>query len=304
VDRLAASRHLGGVPVKHIRIPGVVDAVIEDDPSSIRSAANDADLDRAFTDRSPVVNAAFLRVLRQTLQFGGQPLPAVAPRAAAGRADAQDELWARLTALAPDLATGPDELEGLAAVVSGRRPVEDAGVLVQQTVGRLFSPSFRATPESWKAALLVDKAARTLNPVTRARWALDRRVERAKRLLAGMVDGDLAALQGIAVALHHIVEGIEHMRTLYLDALTRKTLTPEEAAKQCLFAPTVVRQPVAGAAKPGVRRGAVIALNLQAAQVAANDGDLVFLRNAWSRCPAESWVPALLGGVWRRATES
>ncbi|AHZ78057.1 hypothetical protein DW66_3550 [Pseudomonas putida] len=44
-------------------------------------------------------------------------------------------------------------------------------------------------------------------------------------------------------------------------------------------------------------------MELEKARQASGDESMVFLGDSWSRCPAEQWVPALLEGVWRRATK-
>jgi hypothetical protein len=48
------------------------------------------------------------------------------------------------------------------------------------------------------------------------------------------------------------------------------------------------------------KKGKMFILSLGSATQERRNRDLVFLSQSWSRCPAESWVPALLEGVWRR----
>jgi hypothetical protein len=290
--------------MKRIRIPWLLDIVRSEDAAEIETLAHDRTLDRAYSDRSVLLNGYLLRRVRKTLQIGGKPFPTVAPRNAEGRAAAQDALWNRLNVVAPIFSVGPDELETLAAFVRGVGPAESCGPLVQEVVGRLFISNFKATSASWSAALVLDRAPRSMNPALLAWWAATKRVDRAKQLLSEMVGGDLAGVHAVGVAVHNIVSGVKLMRQLYRDPVERTSLSPETAGSRCLFAPAaVIRQPTTSgsSAKVELETGTVVILNLQAANAKSPDKNVVFLRETWSRCPAEQWVPALLEGVWRRA---
>jgi hypothetical protein len=293
--------------VRRIRIPGLVDIVQSDAAAEIMSMARDQNLDRAYSDHSIPANARVLQRVHDALQIDGKPFPTVAPRCAAGRAETQDALWKRLAALAPAYSAGPASLEPLAAFVRGAGEPDACGPLVQQAVGTLFAADFNATPESWNAALVLDKAPRTLNPVLLAAWAATGEVDKAKRLLAGMVGGDLAAVHAIGIAVHNIVKGVNLMRQLYCEPSSRAGLTPDSAASSCIFAPEkILRQPIApeNSTSGELETGTLIILQLQAAHSKAPDADLAFLRGTWSQCPAEGWVPALFEGIWRRACSS
>jgi hypothetical protein len=290
--------------MKRIRIPGIVDIVSSDDAAEIEDFAKDPKLDRAFADHSIPVNGKILQRVQDTLQIGGKPFPTVAPRCSEARATAQDALWKRLNAMAPAYSAGSDELESLAAFVRGEGSQGECGLLVQQVVGSLFAPNFKATEDSWNAALVLDQAPRTMNLALLAWWALTKKVDRAKQLLSDMVGGDLAAVHAIGVALHNIANGVTLMRELYRDPSSQMALSPEAAGSRCLFAPTtVLRQPTETGNSAGgiLETGTLVLLNLQAANAKTPDANLAFLRNTWSRCPAEQWVPALLQGIWLRA---
>jgi len=292
--------------MKRIRVPGIVDLVISDDAAEIESLAQDPKLDRTYADRSILTNGRILQRVLDVLQIGGKLLPTVSPRSVQGRAEAQDALWKRLSAMAPAYSAGPDDLESLAAFVRGAGSDDGCGPLVQQVVGRLFTPNFTATQESWHAALVLDQAPRTLNPALLAWWAITNKVDKAKQLLSEMIGGDLAAVHAIGVALHNIVKGVNLMRQLYSDSSIRTSLSPEAAGGRCIFAPaSVLRQPTASdiCASGELSTGTLVILNLQNANAKMPDADLAFLRQTWSRCPAEQWVPALLQGIWRRACD-
>jgi hypothetical protein len=290
--------------MKRIRIPGLLDIVVSADSREIETLAQDPKLDRVYRDLSLPLNRYFLRRVRKILQIDGRPFPTVAARDAEGRAAAQSALWTRLNALAPHLSEGPDELESLAAYVRGDGLADACGPLVQQVVGRVFSPEFEVTSASWDAAVVLDKAPRTMNPVLLAWWAVTKRVERAKRLLSEMVGGDLAGVHAVGIALHNIVSGVRAMRQLFSEGSERLALSPKAAGARCLFAPsTVLRQPKApvNSVRGELTTKTLVLLNLQVANANSADLDIVFLRQTWSRCPAEQWVPALLEGIWQRA---
>jgi hypothetical protein len=99
--------------MKRIRIPWLVDIALSDDPAEIKSLAQDTGLDRAYANRSFLVNRAIIRRIHNTLQIGGHLFPTVAPRCATGRAEAQDALWNRLNTLASAYTVGPAEIESL-----------------------------------------------------------------------------------------------------------------------------------------------------------------------------------------------
>ena len=290
--------------MKRIRIPWLVDIVLSKDAAEIESFALNPQLDRTYSNRTILINGLILRRVRKVLQFGGKQFPTVSPKDAEDRAAAQNVLWQSLNILASKFSSGPDELENLAAFVRGEGVCEACGPLVQQVVGRLFNPSFTATQASWKAALILDKAPRTLNPFLLVWWAITGQVDAAKELLAEMVGGDLAGVHAVGVALHNIVNGVDRMRQLYSDPVQRTSLSPQALASRCLFAPaTVLRQPTASSssAEGQLNTGTLVILSLQAANANAPDKDVAFLRQSWSRCPAEQWVPALLEGIWSRA---
>ena len=290
--------------MKRIRIPGAVDIVISEDAAEIQFLAQNPSLDRAYADQSILTNGLILRRVLKVLQFNGKRFPTVSPKDAEGRAALQEALWTRLNALAPHFAAGPDELESLAAFVRGQGSDAGSGPLVQQVVGRLFNPDFKATQASWDAAVVLDKAPRTMNPVLPVWWALTGKVDRARLLLAEMVGGDLAGIHAIGIALHNVVDGVNQMRKLYNDPAQRTALSGEAASKRCLFAPaTVLRQPTVpvSSAEGDLQTGTLLILKLQSANANAPNEDVTFLRQSWSRCPAEQWVPALLQGIWSRA---
>ena len=68
------------------------------------------------------------------------------------RLERHEALWKAFNEQAQAMAEGPDTLETQAAWIRGES-AEEAGVLVQNIVGRFFKPGFGATHESWQATL-------------------------------------------------------------------------------------------------------------------------------------------------------
>src|SRR5271154_4805077 len=110
-------------------------------------------------------------------------------------------------------------------------------MLTQQLLGKLFLPGFVATDESWAAAKVLVAAPRSWKIPRIFSWFVTGKVRRSKRLLARMVNEDLSAVNAIGIAVHNVVKGLRHMRTLYADSGIRSFLSPDAAARQCLFAP-------------------------------------------------------------------
>jgi hypothetical protein len=290
--------------MKRTYFPGITDVVVVTDPVEIRIISNESRFDRDFAaEHVPVRNGQRLRKMLRIFSVNGRLFPTMLPRTDPTRAAAQDELWSRLNAKAEEVKHGPVELEPLGEWVRGIGTPEQLGLLVQQSVGRLFVQGFTATDESWAAACTVLEAASSSNVLKMLGWRISGRLERAKTLLASMVNGDLAAVNGISVALHHIVDGLRKMRQLAANPTLRSSMMTDAAVDECLFAPAnVVRQAKTSGEVGGCpfKRGSLFILGLGSASKGAANRDLVFLSHSWSRCPAEKWVPALLEGVWTR----
>src|SRR5580700_487943 len=291
--------------MKRTYFPGITDIVVVTDPAEIQPISNDSRFDRDFIAYGPVRNVQRLRKLLRIFSFNGRLFPTMLPRTNPSRVAAQDELWSRLNVKADEVKHGPAQLDPLAEWVRGIGTAEKLGLLVQQSVGRLFVETFTATEESWAAACMVLEAASSSSVTKMLGWRISGRLERAKTLLASMVNGDLAAVNGISVALHHIVDGLHKMRQLAANPRLRSSMTTDAAVDECLFAPTtVVRQAKTSGEVGGCPfgRGALFILGLGSASKGAANRDLVFLSQSWSRCPAEKWVRALLEGVWTRVS--
>ncbi len=291
--------------MKRTSFPGIIDIVVVTDPAEIRTVSHDSRLDRDFTRHGPVRNVQLLRKMLRIFSFNGRLFPTILPRTDPSRAAAQDELWSRLNVKADEVKRGPAELEPLAEWVRGIGTAEKLDLLVQQSIGRLFVETFAATEESVAAAHLMLEAASTSNVLKTLGWRISGRLERAKTLLASMVNGDLAGVIALIAARQLIGDGLQKMRQLAANPALRSSITTDAAVDECLFAPpTVVRQAKTSGEVGGCpfKKGSLFILELGSASKGAANRDLVFLSQSWSRCPAEKWVPALLEGVWTRVS--
>jgi hypothetical protein len=290
--------------MKRTYFPCIIDIAVVTDPAEIRTISNDSKFDRDFIEHGPVRNVQRLQKMLRIFSLDGKRFPPILPRTSPGRAAAQDELWSRLNVKADEVKHGPAELEPLAEWVRGIGTADKLDLLVQQSIGRLFVATFTATEESLAAARMVHEAASSSNVLKMLGWRISGRLERAKTLLASMVNGELAGVVGMINGRQLIVDGLHKMRQLAADPALRSSITTNAAVDECLFAPTVVRQAKTSGEVGGCpfRKGSLFILGLPSATKGAANRDLLFLSQSWSRCPAEKWVPALLEGVWTRVS--
>jgi hypothetical protein len=291
--------------MKRTYFPGITDIVVVADPAEIRTISNDSRFDRDFIVRGPVRNVQLLRKILRIFSLNGRLFSIILPRTDLTRATAQDKLWSRLNIKADEVRHGPAELEPLAVWVRGIGTEERVDLLVQQSIGRLFAETFTATEESLAAARMVLEAVGSSNVLKMLGWRISGRLERAKTLLASMVNGDLAGVNALITARQLIVDGLHKMRQLAADPALRSSIATDAAVDECLIAPkNVVRQAKTSGEVSGCpfRRGSLFILELGSASKDAANRDLVFLSQSWSHCPAEKWVRALLEGVWTRVS--
>ncbi|MBP2839347.1 MULTISPECIES: hypothetical protein [Pseudomonas] len=292
--------------MEHKHISGLIDVIKVDQPADILKIARDGAFDRAFGPRKPLLNSLLVGRILRVLSYEGRRFPTMSAKNASGRERQQDDLWRKLNAAAPEIRAAPDSLQPLADWTRNANSDIAVGPLLQEVIGRLFNQDFRADENTWTAAQVIAGSLTPGNTWRNLRWRLSGKVTQAKALLASRVNGDLAGVHGISVAIHNVVKGMHQMRTLYLDPSHRNTLTPEMVGHLCLYAPGVVlRQATTKGQISGCpfSSGTLFLLELEKARQASGDESMVFLGDSWSRCPAEQWVPALLEGVWRRATK-
>jgi hypothetical protein len=290
--------------LKRHHIPGVLDVFEVSDPQEIEAINADPRFDRKFDSRSCPLNWLLLKRSLSVLSYAGNRFPTMKSRESISRKSDQQALWNRLSLRVPQVRLGPEELEPLSEWVRGHGTEESLGLRAQQILGRLFSETFVATPESWDAATTLVKAPRSSNVFKLIWWNLSGKIRRAKRQLAGMVNNDLSAVNAIGIAVHNLVKSLRRMRQIYSDQKLRMTLSPPDAVDRCLTAPvSIYRQSTVAGELNGHQfsNGSLFILNIGDAAKMEGARRLVFMGDSWSSCPAEQWIPAMLEGVWLRA---
>lgn len=288
--------------MKRIKFGPIADVVVVDDAKTIRILAADKRIDRNFVFR-PIINGIILKRILRNLSYKGAHFPHMTPKDDAARMLRHDLLWDAFNTKAIAMADGPDELEDLAKWVRQESNEQDAGVLVQQVIGQFFKPGFKATPASWQAALILREDAISGNLPKMLWWQITGKARHAKELLGATVNDDSYAMHGIAVAAHNLVATMGKLRAFYTDESLRKAMTPEMAVEQSLSAPPVIyRQALIAGAAAGCpfSKSTLFLLKLKDANRNGEAKDLVFMTGTWSRCPAETWIPAVISGIWKR----
>ena len=191
--------------MKRTYVPGIADIVEVTDPAEVRTISNDSRFGRDFVAHGPVRNVQLLRKMLRIFSLNGRLFSIMLPRTNPSRAAAQDELWSRLHVKADEVKHGPAQVEPLAEWVKGIGTADKLDLLVQQSIGRLFVETFTATEESLAAGHLVLEAASSSNVLKMLAWRITGRLERAKTLLASMVNGDLAGVIAMIAARQLIV---------------------------------------------------------------------------------------------------
>jgi hypothetical protein len=180
--------------MKRTYFPGITDIVAVTDPAEIRTISNDSRFDRDFIGHGPVRNVQLLRKILRIFSLNGRLFQTILPRTDPSRAAAQDELWSRLNVKADEVKHGPAQVQPLAEWVRGIGSADKLDLLVQ-SIGRLFVESLTATDESLAAARMVLEAVSSSNVLKMLWWRISGSLERAKTLLASMVNGDLTAVK-------------------------------------------------------------------------------------------------------------
>ncbi|UWZ85175.1 hypothetical protein [Occallatibacter riparius] len=291
--------------MKAKRIPGLLRVIEASELNEIRAVNEQPEVDRQFSSRTPLLNGLLLSKLLGVLSYRGKRFPTMQSRQSACRAHDQNTLWDQLSAKASFFRDGPAELESVAAWLKGIGEVHEVGILLQELVGRAFEPSYKASEESWAAAVTLAAAIQAKNPIKLFSWKITGRIRSARNVLAAKVAGDRAGIHGTGIAIHNLVVALNSMKVLYGDIGLRESLLPEEAVHRSLAAPAaVLRQATAPGSVCGCpfKKGTIFVLKLSEAFKRSGHDGIVFQRGSWNQCPAEQWVPALLAGIWVRAT--
>jgi hypothetical protein len=179
-------------------------------------------------------------------------------------------------------------------------------VTVQEIVGRLFDPQYRADRASWDAAKLIDQFRSGFSPIQLI-WQITGQLHRAWDLLVEGAKRDRWSMHGTAIGVHRIVQALTRMRELRARS-NYKSLNDNAVLCGCLWPPKQVPRAVEAAVETpfvsdALQAGTLVMLQLEAAGPSAPDAEMVFMRGHWNECPASAFVCALLRAVWHRSLE-
>jgi hypothetical protein len=98
-------------------------------------------------------------------------------------------------------------------------------------------------------------------------WRISGKVERAKTLLASMLNGDLAAVNATITGPRLIIGSLSKMRQLAADPAIRSSMTTDAAVDECLIPPPIVVHQAKTSGEVGgcpFRRGSLFILEWEA----------------------------------------
>jgi len=287
-----------------IHIPGVVDVLLVADPSEIRTLDDEPHVDRRFVSRGPLINRLIVDRIRRWFEIDGQLLPSLTPRGDETRAARQRELSAALDPASGRALWSESQLKRLVAYVRGQGSSDDVAITVQETVGRLFDPAYRADATTWRAAALIDRFRDGFSPIQIV-WQITGRLRKAFELLHERCKRDRWTMHATAIGVHGIVHALERMRLLRAqpdapslsdDAVIARSLAPPKQV------PRTVEAAFTGPAGAGrLQPGTLVMLQLEQAMPRAPDSEMIFMRDHWNACPAQTFIRALLLAVWHHS---
>jgi hypothetical protein len=289
---------------RRIRLPFIVDVVLVSDPAEIRALNEVPSIDRNFVARGPLINRLIVARIRRWFEIAGQLLPSLTPRGDLLRAERQRQLAAKLDSTGCPSHWTNEQIAGLVSYVRGKGSAEGASITIQQILGNLFDPGYRADIDTWKAAQMIDRFRDGFSLV-QLLWLLTGQLARSRSLLVERANNDRWCMHGTAIGIHGIVQALARMRELRA-APTAASFGNDAVLGQCLAPPRQVPRTVeAPFATPLVgdelRRGGLLLLQLAAAGRQAPGPEPVFMHGHWNACPAGGFVSGLLLTVWRRS---
>lgn len=288
---------------KRVHIPGLIDLLKIDDPDLILQLNGNPAIDRNVTPSGPLLNRRLPASVKQNLNFSGTLSPVIRGRDDEGRVALSAALYRKFAE--PALYESADWSRCVAALGAWLQSEEDesvAGVALQQLIGGILVPGYKADLAGWEAAVTFDREVRALSPVARLRQRFTQSLERARGTLMERAQGNVAAVHGTGVAIHNFIASLRLLRDLRRgDA----SLSGTDAARACRKAPkTVLRQVREAIDIPPFGRlqaGTLILFALDDAQRASGDTRIAFLDGSWSGCPATQFSVRLMEASWEAA---
>lgn len=289
---------------KRVRIPGLIDLLKVDDSELILQLNAHPSVDRNVSPSGPLLNRRIPAMVRQNLDFAGTLSPVMRSRDDQGRAALSASLYRTFA----DPALYESGAWGSCVTALGKwLQSEDeeavAGVALQQLIGGLLVPGYKADRAGWEAAVVFDREVRGLSPIARIRQKLTGSLERARAVLMDRTKGNVAAVHGTGVAIHNFIASLRLLRELRRQG--GAGVSGVEAARRCRKAPkSVLRQVREAIDVPPFGRleaGALILFALDDAQSASGDTRIAFLDGSWSGCPATQFSVRLMEASWEAA---
>jgi hypothetical protein len=285
-------------------VPGLVDVVLVTEPDEIRALADEPKVGRDFAPRGPLINRLITRRIRSWFHIDDQRLPSLLPRGDVVRAERQQQLFSSLPPAGGRAIASDAQLDHLASFVRGQGERDDAAVIVQEIVGRAFSPDYTADQKSWKASELIDRFREGFS-LREILWRITGRLRRSRRLLIDRAQRDRWTMHGTAIGMHGIVQALERMRELRATP-DAASLAEDAVRARCVLPPRQVPRAVEAAlATPAtakhLRPGTLVMLRLREAAPRAPRPETVFMHGHWNACPAQAFVTELMRAVWRRS---
>jgi hypothetical protein len=282
-----------------------VDVLLVDDPEHIRWLNDHPDIVRPLDSAAGPLHRLINGRLLKDLRFEGELLPVFLPRQDPQRARQQAQLFDELNESSDRLGV---ERQTLGEFVATGHGADAVGPTVQHWCGRLFSPVYRATDATYRAAQLIANWPTT--PPWRA-WLVKVRgqLDQAKRIVSAAAEGDRHRIHGTTIGMDNVAATLRRMRQLAEGLGGPSGRTPDEALRQCLRVPAVLvrgceREVAAPFLDRPLTRQSIVLFLLARAYRTSGDLELAFLGGSWSACPARVAVPEMLRSVWKAATEA
>src|SRR5262245_28243374 len=134
---------------RRIHIPLLLDVVIVDDPSEMVELNRAPEISRVVSGTGGLLHRVIHRRIYGTLRVDAEPLPVFANRASDVRAHRQTTLEQSLATTNVRGNAFAADVQRLAQYVATGAADVPHGESVQQIVGRLFHPDFRATSATY-----------------------------------------------------------------------------------------------------------------------------------------------------------
>jgi len=286
-----------------IKIPFVLDLAIVRDDAEMTRLNNEPAIVRHVTGKGGLLHR-LIRARIESLPVGKGLLPAFERRDNPARHAAQQKTEQELTRLAKEAQPfDRGAIARLARFVVGDDLEQPVGVTVQEVIGRMLDPDYKATEASYAAARDV-AAVFSSCPVAALRvlwWKVTARLVLSRALIWHLGRYNPTQIHATAIAMHNVVDSLKRMRTAMKTDVW--DTPPAQAAAWALAAPSrVMRACTAGlGGRDGLRDGTMIWFKLRKIHRDTENNDLAFSRHQWSQCPAHAIIPRLLEEVWATA---